>query len=78
MITCLLALESGAHVLQTFELSAKKVIVCVCVCACVRACVRACVCVCLFKFTLVDRTPNFRHFDDVVLNLRILVIIEQL
>ena len=29
-------------------------------------------CVCLFVITWVDRAlPDFRHFDDVVLNLRI-------
>ena len=38
--------------------------------ACVRACVR--VCVCLSTITCADRAaPNFRHFDDVIFNLRI-------
>ena len=37
---------------------------------CVRACVRACVCV--FIITWVGYTlPNFRHFDDVLLNLHL-------
>ena len=44
--------------------------VCVCVCVCVFVCV--CVCVCVLIITWVDRAlPNFRHFDDVVINLRI-------
>ena len=50
--------------------------VCVCVRACVSACVRAracvCACVCVFIITWVDRAlPKFRHFDDVVLNIRL-------
>ena len=47
------------------------VCVCVCtgVCVCVWVCVCVCVCVCVFIITWVDRAlPNFRHFDDVVLD----------
>ena len=37
---------------------------------CVRVC--ACVCVCVFIITWVGHTlPNFRQFDDVLLNLRL-------
>ena len=41
---------------------------CVCVCVCVFVCVMCVrVCVCVFIITF----PNFRHFDDVLLNLRL-------
>ena len=82
--TDLFHLLSNAVALLNYTLSAGKtglcryVCVCVCVCTCVCVCVRVrvymymYVCVYVFIFTWADHALlNFRHFDDIVLNLHL-------